>query len=1174
MLYLEKMGNLCKRLVFIFTFLWLLSTSVIGQNLRINEVMTSNSMSLDEDGDSPDWIELYNPGVDPVNLSGWHISDNIDKPKKWSFPDINIKADEYLFLWASGKDRSVNGSIRNFITQGDNFKYLIPNTNPANNWNTLSYNDSNWQEDSSGFGYADGDDETLLPNGTRSVYLRRTFDIKNVNELEELFLHIDYDDAFVAYINGVEVARENINGTPPNWNQTAITDHEASIYRDGVPDLFTLEDISSILLNGENVLAIQAHNVSSSSSDMTIIPFLSAQYNTQTNEGDPTPEILALRDKYLHTNFKLSATKETIYLFDANEELVDSMLCENIPPDISTGISASEDQVIFAIATPGEENGGDTFKGIVDQTISFSKEGGMVNTFDLELSGVEPSYTIRYTLDATEPDESSTVFDGSITISNTTVVRARVFKEGLIPSAIQSNVYRIGKSHTLPVIDLITEEKNLYDTNHGIYIRGLNAENSFPYFGANFWQDWERPVNFRFTKGETSYSFDGGMKIFGGWSRGNNQRSFSIFARSRYGTSEMNFPFFEKRDYNLFQSLVMRNSGNDWLVTMFRDGLITSLMDGSGVDVQAYEPTITYMNGEYWGIYNLREKINEHYVVSKQGGTTEDVTILERNGETIFGSNDEYLNLIEFVSSHNLSNEANYKQVEAQIDIENMITYQAAQIYFNNTDWPGNNIKFFKTKGGKWRWILFDTDFGLNIWNSDGTNNNTLAFALETNGPDWPNPPWSTLLFRKLMDNQEYRHKFINRFADMMNSRFRHSNISNQINKLSGAIQSEITDHFERWGGDASSWNNSIQRMRDFSSRRSSIVKNHITKQFSLPNYHNISVSNPKPTFGFVRLNSLVIADGYWQGDYFETVPIQLIAIPNEGYRFSHWEGVSTSTDQEISISLAKGSIITPVFVEDTDALLDMMINEINYSSSDDHDTGDWIEIYNPSNSTKDISNWEIKDSDDEHSYLMPEGTLIENKGYLVITRDQEKFKELHPEVINFVGDMNFGLSSSEDGVRLYDPNGVLKDSVRYSADSPWPTGAAGLGYTLELSEPGLDNSIPDSWANIHEHGSPGKTNLKSTSTSDIIDQLSISLSPNPTSGELSIQFTTLNNTQLQINILDINGKLVKNISKHKFRAGKQSIETDVYNIPSGVYFLSIHSEQNAGVETIRFLKY
>ena len=91
--------------------------------------------------------------------------------------------------------------------------------------------------------------------------------------------------------------------------------------------------------------------------------------------------------------------------------------------------------------------------------------------------------------------------------------------------------------------------------------------------------------------------------------------------------------------------------------------------------------------------------------------------------------------------------------LKGEIDIENFIIYQVAQIYFDNTDWPGNNIKFWRPENGKWKWILYDTDFGFGIWGNNNYQNNTLSFALQSNGPGWPNPPWSTLLFRRLVQN-------------------------------------------------------------------------------------------------------------------------------------------------------------------------------------------------------------------------------------------------------------------------------------------------------------------------------------------------------------------------------------------------------------------------------------
>ena len=250
------------------------SYHITAQDVRINEVVSSNSMYTDEDGDTPDWLEIHNFGTEVVSMNGWTLSDDSNDLGKWTFPNSTLAPNEYLLLWASSKDRSAISYPRTLVNQGDEFKFLIPTSEPNANWNSLNYDASNWTSGPSGFGYADGDDATEIPNGTRSIYLRKTFTIDNPTAISSLILDIDYDDAFVAYINGNEVARANINGTRPAYNASTITDHEAQIYAGGKPERFLISNFNSFLNDGSNnVLTIQAHNISPNSSDFTIRPF-------------------------------------------------------------------------------------------------------------------------------------------------------------------------------------------------------------------------------------------------------------------------------------------------------------------------------------------------------------------------------------------------------------------------------------------------------------------------------------------------------------------------------------------------------------------------------------------------------------------------------------------------------------------------------------------------------------------------------------------------------------------------------------------------------------------------------------------------------------------------------------------------------------------------------------
>ena len=199
--------------------------------------------------------------------------------------------DEYLLIWASSKDRSEINYVRTHVNHGDEFKYIVPNGN-IQYWNTLGFNDESWDIGESGFGYGDNDDETQLPYGTISVYLRKQFSIDDTSLIQGLILDVDYDDGFIAYINGVEIARANINGSPPSYNATTPAEHEALIYDGGIPVRYSIDNPQDFLVNGENILSIQVHNISDESSDLTIIPFLSAIYSDLTDEGIIPPEII------------------------------------------------------------------------------------------------------------------------------------------------------------------------------------------------------------------------------------------------------------------------------------------------------------------------------------------------------------------------------------------------------------------------------------------------------------------------------------------------------------------------------------------------------------------------------------------------------------------------------------------------------------------------------------------------------------------------------------------------------------------------------------------------------------------------------------------------------------------------------------------------------------------
>ena len=1162
-----------------FTLLFFFFYIVVqAQTIKINEVVSSNSEYTDEDGDTPDWFELHNSGSEDISLDGLFISDDLDELDKWVFPNIILAPDKYLLVWASKKNRSSLAYPRTLINQGDVFKYLTPSSELNSNWNSLSFDDSNWAESASGFGYGDGDDATVLPNSTRSVFLRKVFEITDISEVSSLILDIDYDDGFVAYINGIEVARANINGVPPPYNSGTIQDHEAQLYSGGTPERFLITDFSSILNTGENILTIQAHNVSPGSSDLTIIPFLTAVFNTPNSSGVSPPEILNLITN-LHTNFKISSGTETLFLSDASENLIDELTAENLPPNTSVGISISSGNLVsYLETTPGYENSSTEFIGAVQSEVNFSQESGAIDgPFNLTLSGNSSGEVIHYALGGEEPTESSPIYTQPIEISANTSVRARIFLANYFPSPIFTKSYIQNSNHEIDLMLLSTAPNNFFDEDNGIYVFGPNGTYSTnqPYFGANFWEDWERPIHFSFHENGTDQfsEFNAGVKIYGGWSRGQNgQRSLALFARGQYGDSKFDHSFFDQLEYDNFEALVLRNSGQDWMRSSMKDIMLTSLMRGSGLDFQEHNPVATYLNGEYWGMYNLREKINEHMLASKHNIDADDITLLTNNAEEIEGSNEEYTQLIEYVTTSDLTIDSNFEYVNEQIDLTEYALYQASNIFFNNTDWPGNNIKFWKHPAGKWRWIMYDTDFGFGpFWNINNYQENTLSFALEPNGSGWPNPSWSTLLFRRLTTNLGFRNKFINRYADELNTRFLSNNVITHIDQIYATIEPEVISHYERWRNDLSLTNIGvnisnisgwvgyyIDQMKIFADNRPSIVKNHILSQFNLPDFHPLTITNTNVSEGSVEVNeNLMIQESSWTGDYFQTVPVQLTAIAANGFEFSHWSGDLTSTEETISISIVGAFEVIPNFTESqiTDPIV---INEINYKSSDDFNADDWVELYNPNSTSIDLSGWQLKDDDDSHVYEIPSETQIEGNSFIVLVKDASDFSDVFPDITNYIGELGFGFGNS-DSVRLYNDSGVLQDEVVYDSDDPWSDCAKETGYTLELITADLDNSLPGSWDCINNYGSPNAVNSSSLSSDEDI-VTTVKIYPNPVQNTLYIKGVS---NQFNLQVFTITGQHILD--------NPNSTAIDVSQLKQGMYFIKIIEGQKSSY--LKFLK-
>jgi len=707
-----------------FVLVLFLVNSMDAQSLKINEVMASNQTTIsDEDGEYSDWVELYNADSSAINLNGYSLSDDLDTLDKWQFGDISMVPNEFLLLFASDKNRQGNLDYWNtIINWGDEWKYTPGTSEPPSDWTSLDHNDSEWLSGPTGIGYGDNDDESEI-DPVISLYARKIFLVENLDNVIDLIFHIDFDDAFVAYINGTEIARANIgqSGSPPTYDEPARNDgFEARIYQGGYPRKFCIHGFQSLLNEGENILAIQVHNLGESSSDMTLIPFLTLQLNSGENASRP-PDILNLTTSNFHTNFKIKSSGELLILSDDQGNIVDSIFTRLIPTDISRGRKpdGGDNWLYFGQPTPGSENntqGSDSLiSGVEPQ---FSHAGGFYNVpLQLSMTSVLPDVSIYYTIDGSDPILSSKVYSEPISIASTAVIRARLISSTNFNSETVTSTYFINEQKSLPVFSISTDPDNLW-ADGGIYVGNLDRE--IPIY-----------IEMYEKNGDLAFRHNAGAEVFGSGSSGFDQKSLSIFFRNVYGVGELNYKLFPDLPFVKYESFVLRNGGNDWWSTLIRDALSSNgLMEGTNVDYQEYRPSIVYLNGEYWGIHNIREKVNEHYIKDHFYVAEDSLDMLqykeEIDPEIIHGDREHYNMLIDYLENNSLVGDENFNYVALLLDIDNFIDYQIVEIYCANIDWPANNNKFWRPRStdGKWRWILFDTDTGYGLWDdwwADGT---------------------------------------------------------------------------------------------------------------------------------------------------------------------------------------------------------------------------------------------------------------------------------------------------------------------------------------------------------------------------------------------------------------------------------------------------------------------
>ena len=1049
---------------------FLLSTGFA--QVRLTEIAPTNTGALaDEDGDFPDWIELINGGVSSVNLAGYSLSD-ADRPGHWIFPDIDLPAGQRLLVFCSGKNRG-NGQAGPLINhwetaiyESDTWRYTTGQ--PPSDWAAAGFDDNSWAQAPGGIGYGDGDDATQVPTGTLSFFMRRTFQASDTSQLVSALLHIDYDDAFAAYLNGVEIARSG--NLPPGaaWNALANADHEATMIVGGMPEAFILDKslLTSLLQPGENVLAIEIHNVDPGSSDLSSRTWLSFGITSTQSFYGPVPAWFDNGNPggnvSLHTGFKL-AFGERLSLYDPAGTLTDSVTIGTMEPGNS--LVRPNDAGAWCISdtpTPNAENNAACYSAYAEAPVFSLSAGFYTGSQNISLVATGAAGLVRYTTDGSFPDDNSPVFPPVLTLEQTTLLRARRFAGGLLPSRVTTTTYFINEPVTVSVVSIAIDPDDYPSVYTDYSAKGrVNVE----FFDASHTE--------QFNTESAGY-------VVGNWSVSFDQKSLQFDMDEEWGSlGEIDYPLFAPvKPIPHLHSFRIRNEDDDAWGARMRDRIVNDIARPTHAGQAAFRNVVAFINGEYWGLYSARERLDNYFVRDNHGADPDSVNMVKTHwglGDYIaeYGTLDDFFDLSDFIATQDMSDSANFEAVRQRLDLENFTDYFATEIFVASTDWLQdyfNNVRLFRTPDLRWQFLLWDVSYS-----SGGASGCVQCDVL---GSTITNPFGSRygVMFNRLLENPGYRRYFINRFADLMNYYWLPARVHALIDQNAAEMAPEIDRHNQRWGtGDLAYWTQQVQYLKDFYAGRAGFQRQHLRDHFNLGPEVNITLQVNPPEAGHIKISTIIPQDLPWTGTYFKGNPVTLTAIPEPGYVFSGWSANPFIVDPSGQTFTANVGTHTYFIANFTGSPKPntLEVSEINYHSDPTRDAGDWFELHNFGDTPLDISDYQIGDEDWFHRYVLPTGTVLPPDGRLVVLEEENLFGQEYPAVTQKTGPLGFSLDNQGDVVRVQDAFGALVENAAFDNKKPWPCTPDGLGRSLERREGNIPADLPEAWFDGCMGGSP-----------------------------------------------------------------------------------------------------
>ncbi len=792
--------------------------------IRINEVLPKNEYSIiDGDGDRYEWVELYNASSSAVSLLGYYLSDSEEKPDKWGLPDITLGAGEYLLVFLSGKDSTEGELHASFgLSKSDTAVYLSNYDGMRRDALPIP------PELSANVSIGRGENAELL------YYAQPT-----PGEANTTHGFIDYigvggfnpESVYISEVCAVQAARsgdkdwvELYNGsgeslTLSGWH---ISDDDGELYK---------YELSGITIPAGGYAYFYCSSKSS-------------EQNAST------------------APFGISGSGETLFLTDAGGYIADVFTLGVQDVGITSGRmrdAKSGERVFFATATRGKENPQTYYSSYAPSPVFSNTRLYCAEPFDLSVACANAAAEIRYTLDGSEPSADSALYTEPLHISDNAVIRAAAFIDGRLMSRITTRTYLFEQEHSLPVVAIAMSESAFHEMYSAIEKTPKVERECFMQFFAE--------------DGKLGVETGAGLRVGGSSTRVFPQKTLNVYFRSGYGRSSVTYPFFENYSVNTFKSLVLRNSGQDAYNARIRDAFASMAVLDLNVDAAASSFVVVYINGEYWGIYDLKENQNEDYLAAHYGVDPDTVEIIKRNTVVLAGkSSEDFIRVRAYgvnypggikeyyyrsgmvaatpvpegqtpdpnatpssnAPSVNPLTEERYAQYTEWVDPESIADYLIARSYFYDGDMF--NQKYWRTTdyAVRWRAVFYDSDF---MMGSGSPNGSVLSSYFRVTGVPSANGTLSNMdLYCALNSNAQWRQAFIVRYIYVVKYYFSDERILSLYDSMTQELSPEMERHIALWGKPASvsQWEKNIATLRDGLSKRPQIALSQLRGLYKL----------------------------------------------------------------------------------------------------------------------------------------------------------------------------------------------------------------------------------------------------------------------------------------------------------------------------------------------------